>query len=283
MSLKSQLGRFVRTKMGLALGGRLVTITYRNFRFKVDLGDGVVSWRLILGMGFEEKSKDLLLAMLRSRDEVIDVGANIGDYTLPIARAVGPHGKVWAFEPVGRSFHVLLHNIRQNNAANATPIESAVGDLDGTCTMHCDSSNFGGNSLKAESTVDCGEAIQVPIVRLDTFCSQNNISPDLVKADVQGAELLLLRGARSLNKNTKTAFWLEYWPAGLLTFGVSPQDFEQEISANGRSVYRVMDGKLIIVRKGQLGDIPLPGGFVDLVSVPPDWLESRQLQHIVQP
>ena len=277
MSLKSRLGRSVRRNLGMLLGGRLACINYRGFKFYVDLGDGVISWRLLLGFGFEEKSKDLILRLVREGDVIFDVGANIGDYTLPLSAAIGPKGAVWAFEPVRRSFVVLSKNIEKNRIQNVLAREIAVGDADGRCTIYCDASNFGGNSLMVDATTDKGAVLDVAITRLDTVCALGQIVPDLVKVDVQGAELGVLAGAAHLLGNDRTAFWLEYWPAGLAAFGGSVREFGDLAFRNGRAVYTIDGNRLTPIDQPSLEALAMPDGYADIFSVPSGWFERRNI------
>jgi FkbM family methyltransferase len=280
MSMRSRVGRVIRTALGELLGGRLVSITYRGSRFYVDLGDGVIGWRLLLGLGFEEASKDLFLRMLRPGDVIFDIGANIGDYTLPTAYAVGSAGRVFAFEPVERSFRVLSKNIACNNMDNVVALQCAVGDSDGVAPIYWDRSNFGGNSLNPNATTDLGSVSNVEISRLDTVCFRRGIIPDLVKVDVQGAELKVLRGALGLLGNGKTAFWLEFWPAGLEAFGGSRREFAELIFSGLRQAYRIAEGQLEPVSRNQLVELAMHDGYTDILSVPRDWFADRNLDSL---
>lgn len=277
MSIKSKIGRYVRRRMGVVLGGRLAPTRYRGFKFYIDLGDGVISWRLLLGFGFEEKSKDLILRLVKKGDVIFDIGANIGDYSLPLSAAVGSGGAVFAYEPVRRAFRVLAKNIEANRIGNVRVNEIAVGDVDGRCEIYCDSSNFGGNSLMAEATTDRGATLNVPITRLDTVCAANQIVPDLVKVDVQGAELRVLAGAVKLLCNDRTVFWLEYWPAGLAAFGGSVREFCAFAFRNERAVYTIDGDVLVSINQANLEVLAMSVGYVDILSVPKGWFERRNI------
>lgn len=277
MSLKSQFGKYVRRKLAKHFEGRLLSIRYRGFKFYIDLGDGVISWRLLLGIGYEEKSKDLAMSLVRLGDCVIDVGANIGDYTLPFSAVVGPKGRVIAFEPAHRSFIVLQKNIGRNGARNVEAYEAAVGDADGTCTLCYDATNFGGNSLSASAMVAVGTGFKVPLKRLDTFCESARIVPDLIKADVQGAESLMLTGATRLLENDRTAFWIEFWPAGLVAFGCTVAQLLELLGSHQRKLYLIDEGKLVPILIDQIGNMPLQHGYADILSAPQGWLEARMM------
>ena len=124
-------------------------------------------------------------------DTVLDIGANLGAYTLRYSRLVGPRGKVHAFEPEPLTFRLLSFNIAFNHAGNATAFQEAVGDWNGTADF------FISPTVTNHSMVDRdprARRIQVPLTTIDTF-QEEHVPPDLVKIDVEGFEMNVLKGA----------------------------------------------------------------------------------------
>jgi FkbM family methyltransferase len=123
---------------------------------------------------------------------VIDVGANIGVHSVFFAKAVGPRGKVFAFEPQRQSFQLLSANAVLNGLTNLRCERAAVGPKRGEISVpDLDSdaaNNFGGIALNRE-----GKGESVPVVRLDDF---DLAACDLIKIDVEGMEAEVLAGAR---------------------------------------------------------------------------------------
>lgn len=133
---------------------------------------------------------------------VLDVGANQGIYTIVAARATGPQGRVYAFEPSPSELAKLRWNLRLNRFRNATVVESAVSSLSGQATFHAAEPMKGGFSgLRRPSEylhVESRE-ITVPVTTLDEFVRERDIATvDFLKVDVEGAELDLIEGARAL-------------------------------------------------------------------------------------
>ncbi|HTC23004.1 MAG TPA: FkbM family methyltransferase [Gemmatimonadales bacterium] len=125
---------------------------------------------------------------LRRGMTVWDVGANVGLYTLPSARAVGPTGRVYAFEPMPRNLGLLRRHLAMNRLSNVEIYEVAVGDTGGTLRM------AEGDS-PSEFHADPAGRWLVPAVTLDEWlAASGSPSPDLVKIDVEGSDDAVLRG-----------------------------------------------------------------------------------------
>lgn len=133
----------------------------------------------------------LLLSLLRSGDTAIDVGAHIGTYTIPIARAVGPTGQVIAIEPLEKHYALLQRNLERNNLTDRVQSIRALAGGEakflGARAGNTGSARFGskGGDLK----------VKFPGVKLDDVATS---SVALVKIDVEGMEAEVLRSAREL-------------------------------------------------------------------------------------
>jgi FkbM family methyltransferase len=145
---------------------------------------------------------------------VVDVGANIGYYTVLLADKVGKNGKVYAFEPDKINFEILVKNIEENKLKNVVAINAAVGRKEGKLKLHKSEDNFGDHKLyktplgSAASPLDEGETVN--IVKLDNFIKG---PVNLMKIDTQGWEPEVIDGARELIKKNKPVMFLEYSPA----------------------------------------------------------------------
>lgn len=138
----------------------------------------------------ERRKLDSFVSRIRTGATVWDVGANVGLYALPSARACGPGGRVFAFEPMPRNVDYLRRHLAMNVLQNVVIVEAAVGRRPGRLRM----ANGGSPS---ESHVDPDGALEVAAIALDqwrTACDAP--APALVKIDVEGAEVDVLEGAR---------------------------------------------------------------------------------------
>jgi len=163
-----------------------------------------VQRRIFYG-SFEPAEARLLRRLLRPGDRVLDVGANVGYFTLIAARAVGPSGAVVAVEPVEANADALDHNVQVNGFTNVTLRRVAVDAVDGTLEVGLVDDPFarehGRDATSGHYTV--GGALlsrTVPSVTLDSLAA--DLSPDrpvrLVKIDVEGWEDYVLAGGTHL-------------------------------------------------------------------------------------
>jgi FkbM family methyltransferase len=122
---------------------------------------------------------------------VYDIGANVGIYTLLASRLSGPKGMVYAFEPLPRNVKFLRRHVALNHLQNCTVIESAVGNCVGSRRFSAENWEASMAHLAAD-----GEMV-VPMTTLDTciYGEHRLRRPDVLKIDVEGAELEVLEGA----------------------------------------------------------------------------------------
>lgn len=160
------------------------------------------------------------LATSIPKDGVIfDVGANVGHLSLPFAKKLVPKGKVFAYEPDPENFKQLTRNIKLNNFENITPIEVALQNNDtlSSTDFHIrrtidgdGNQNKGLSSLKNISKFT-KHKITVKVSTLDKEVQLRNITRvDFIKIDVEGAEYLVLQGAKKILNNFKPIIQYEY-------------------------------------------------------------------------
>jgi FkbM family methyltransferase len=162
-----------------------------------------------------------LQQIVRPGMTVLDVGANLGLYTVLISRLVGPTGSVIAFEPDPDLFVMLKKNCIRNGCANVTAHNVALGSGRSRLVLHKRIFNAGANTLGAGSSRFFLSEVEVDVVSVDEFLP--DLQPNLIKIDVQGWEFEVLRGMhQTMAANPNIALYLEYWPTGLRRAGSSP-------------------------------------------------------------
>lgn len=187
-------------------------------RMRLDPEDTVVSPRLRKEGWFEPFETLLVQRLVSPGDTVVDVGANIGYYTLQFARLVGETGQVFAFEPDPRNFALLEQNVWQNGYRNVTLVRAAVTARPGSVRLHLNADNRGDHRIYASEPGR--QAIDVEAVALDDYFSEKCGRLDLVKIDVQGAEAGVFLGMRGLVAEHRVGRVLsEFWPRGLKVAG----------------------------------------------------------------
>jgi FkbM family methyltransferase len=130
---------------------------------------------------------------------VVDVGAHMGFYTVRAAALVGSSGRVIAVEPDLANYAILKRNIQQCNLTNVTAVNAALSDRDGIARLRIDDwASTGRVLIQDEGNSDFqSSAYVVKTMRLDTLTRELEIEKvDLVKIDVEGAEMLVLSGAK---------------------------------------------------------------------------------------
>lgn len=150
--------------------------------------------------------QDALVDTLQPGAVFWDVGAHVGFFTILAARAVGPRGRVHAFEPMPNDRRRLVEAVRQNAARNVTVHEFAVSDLNASALPH-------GHSASAMWTLvaERGEfaGISVACRTIDSLASDLG-DPDAIKIDVEGAELDVLRGGLATIERSKATLVVEF-------------------------------------------------------------------------
>ncbi|MCS7025771.1 MAG: FkbM family methyltransferase [Bryobacteraceae bacterium] len=145
-------------------------------------------------LGIYERAKlEQMQASVPPGGVVYDVGAQSGYHTLLASRLVGRSGRVYAFEPLPRNYEMLVKHLSLNEIFNVEPVRAAVSDTDGELCFD-PGPGFMAGRLSEQGT------LRVRSVTLDHFLSsQDRIRPpDVIKIDVEGAELRVLRGARQM-------------------------------------------------------------------------------------
>lgn len=139
-----------------------------------------------------------LARILHPGDVFYDIGANVGFLTVIAARLVGAQGQVIAFEPVPENAAAVRHNCEINGIANVQVSETAISDEIGTASLHV-AEYAGGSALAAADnmTDDLKGVMTVAVTTVDALIAQRQAPPPtLVKIDVEGAEINVLRGMR---------------------------------------------------------------------------------------
>jgi FkbM family methyltransferase len=182
---------------------------------------------------------------------VFDVGANKGVFTALISNLVGRDGRVHAFEPSPDTCTLLRATLteRARNPANVVINTAAVGTEDGVATLHTPQQDHGQASLKTHDTGSwAGEvavgSVEVRIVALDTYVSMHALLHiDVVKMDVEGAELLAVRGFTAGLKSAQPVVVCELCGAWTHAFDYEPSAVIDELRTVGYDTFFLLTDK----------------------------------------
>ena len=163
---------------------------------------------------YEKGTTELFRQLLKPGMIVVDVGANVGYFSLLSAELVGSSGKVYAFEPEPGNNGVLQKNIEINSLSNIQVEEMAVSDNSGVADLYLSELDSGSHSLFGDAARGIRKAVQVTTTTLDAFLeSEGWPNVDLVKIDVEGAELGVLNGMeRLMERSPDLKLIIEYCP-----------------------------------------------------------------------
>ena len=208
---------------------------------RLDPEDRLTTRYLVDNGCMEPFEMQLSESFIRPGDTVVDVGANIGYYTLHFARQVGPTGHVFAFEPDPRNFKILQRNVRQNGYRNVTMVQKAVSSEAGMVKLYRNLENRGDHRIYASDPNR--ESVDVECIRLDDFFADHEGPIRFMKFDVQGAEAAAFEGMQNLlERNPEISIFTEFWPRGLTLCGYDPASFARQILSLGFKV-QVIDEK----------------------------------------
>lgn len=181
----------------------------------------------------EESTTALFYKVVKKGDVVVDLGANIGYFTLLAARLVGREGKVYAFEPEPRNYGYLLKNIQLNGYDNVIAVQKAVGDKPGTVKLFICSYDTGHHTIQSYAGIRAyrpdfvahkEEFVEVGMVTLDDFFGEVSTPINVIKMDIEGAEVLALSGMeRIIKANRDLTMIVEFFPLLIREMGHSPE------------------------------------------------------------
>lgn len=216
----------------------------------------LVLWRMGLLEAFEQK---LIKQLCSPGMQVLDIGANIGFHTLQMSAAVGPAGRVWAFEPDPGNFNTLQQNLARNGCSNVRAVQAAVSSRTETITLYRSTVHNGDHRIYNPGEQD-GGAVSVQAVALGEFFNENQVI-DLIKMDIQGAEGLALAGMeRILKASPNLVILMEFWPSAIEQTGCSPDEILQRLRMAGFRIFALLE------KPGTLVEIANPQDFIGSIA-----------------
>ena len=223
--------RFLMAKLLMLTGAcRLFTIPQQGYRLRFH-NSNVAMYRWI-APGDHEQDLEFFRAYLKPGDTVVDVGANIGETVLTESLAVGPTGRVVAFEPHPRTFRFLGQNLDLNQVHNVEAHNLGLGERPGMVSFsdnkRDDMNRVGGDA----------RGLQVRIERLDKFAPEARVQ--LLKVDVEGYEKFVFAGAPELLKRTECVYF-EVSATHFGWFGYTTRELLEVLAQAGFLLFRVVD------------------------------------------
>lgn len=203
-------------------------------------------------------------AVLQPNWCVVDVGANIGYYSLLAAKKVGPGGSVYAFEPASNAYSQLVRNVRLNGIEWVRPVKQALSDAEGTAYMPVvPRRRQGAQGICFEANPDREE---IKTTTLDVFVERTSCPQiNFIKVDIEGSEAMFLKGAARTIQKHRPLLMLELNPFALARYQATPEEVMRPLSLQAYDLYTLRRHQL-----RPLKDLPqsAPGTFVNVLAVP---------------
>lgn len=190
----------------------------------------------------EEPVTRLLMRDLKPGMCFFDIGACFGYYTVIASKAVGTRGVVHAFELDESNLSILKKNLARNECGNVKVHQVAVSEATGTVNYVriTDSPNPRHHLCSQLTTAELNTLVAVDSVSLDEFCTSAQIVPDVVKIDVEGAELKVLKGMERLLCKADIKVFCEVHPKELTGFDNTVDQVINKLYAFGMQIFRIV-------------------------------------------
>lgn len=212
---------------------------------------------LLYGL-YEKYVATAFLAALNEGDVVLDIGANLGQYSLLASRKVGPTGLVIGVEPVPHVFERYQAHLARNGCTNVRAVHTALGAQPGVVRMNVIRDDNDGQHHIASSEEPPGNAIEVPVttvdVLLDRYADQRPVA--VVKIDVEGWETPVFTGASKLfEQQRKPIIFFESISEHAQRYGFDVADLHGMLQRRGYQLQALREVKWI----GPVWSDVLPG------------------------
>jgi len=201
-----------------------VDVQYQGASFRFYHQFSATERGALLNPDYNLEELDFLRSHVPAGGAFVDIGANVGTYAMPLARHVGPAGKVIAVEPHPVTFARLAFNRTASGFEQATLVAAAASDSDGELLIETDGDNLGASHIVTSAAT--ASAVKVPALRLQRILQEAGISiVDALKIDVEGFEDRALIGFFADAPQ-------ELWPRAVVIEHLSRDEWQQDCIAD---------------------------------------------------
>jgi FkbM family methyltransferase len=171
---------------------------------------------------YEKETFEFFKKNIRKGNTVLDIGAHIGLYSSPFAEMVGAQGSVFCFEPTPSTYGILKKTMQLNKHRNVKGVNAAISETSGTITFNLTSKNGEGSNANSIVSIDRSVTnVEVKAISIDDFRKENKLKINVLKIDVEGAELSALKGAKETFMQDRPLGILALHPSNIIEFGHS--------------------------------------------------------------
>ena len=237
-------------------GNRVLLKTANRYKMFVDSRDVSIAPHLILEGVYEEHTDAAIKSLVKPGMKILEIGANVGLFTLLMCHRAGPGGSVLAFECDPILAQILRDNIELNGFSRVGAVdERAVSDREGTLFFHMAERHRGGGTL-LENLQQIPElrpaerrTIEVKATTIDTILASHPDGFDFVKIDAEGAESQIVKGGTALfgDRGRPLTLMMEFAPRFVEVAGSSPREELERFAAWGFRFARIDERKRKVV------------------------------------
>lgn len=220
------------------LGDGTVVTRVQGFKMLAPSDDMGITPHLVMDGFWEMAVTRVFLSCLRPGMRVLDIGANVGYFTLLAGRAVGEQGRVMAFEPEPRNLWYLRHNVNLAGHAWTTVVDKALWNSAGTMRLRTEQEFCGGHSLIGGDDPNLPEDrfVEVQTITLDEHLG-GETQIDVIKMDAEGAEPFIFEGmAKTLASSPKLKILMEFSPDFVDGVGLDHREHLRHLASLGFSI-----------------------------------------------
>jgi len=213
----------------------LVTVTFRDTNIQMICPPGdfrVAPIEALNFLDYEATDAAMIMRLISPNDCVIDIGANMGWYSINIAKAY-PSSTVYAFEPIPQTYSFLEKNIKLNRVSNISAHHFGLSNKREDLTFYFYPEGGVNASAANLSERSDAELITCHVERLDDFVNENDLHIDFIKCDVEGAELFTFQGGIETLQRDKPIVFAEMLRKWAAKFGYHPNEIIDLFSSLG--------------------------------------------------
>ena len=223
----------------------IINTPYSNLKLYFDVVDIGSPIAEMINFGHFEKEYSLkLIEAIESANIFFDIGANIGYYSL-IAESRNNNADIFAFEPIPQTYERFLKNISLNSTKRINTYNFGFLEKEKDINMYFNDRETTAASLENIRETENARKTLCKFLTLDSFVEQSGNTPDLIKIDVEGAELFTLKGATRTLSSTNPTIFIEILRKWCEKFGHTAMDVFTFLYELGYSSYIVRKNELI--------------------------------------
>jgi len=190
---------------------------------------------------YGKREMELVKKIVKKGVVIVDLGANIGFWTLVFAKMVGDEGHVFAFEPGPANFGILKKNVEINHFQNVTLIQKAVSNKSGKTKLFL---SYESNDHRIYNPNDNRQSVEIEMISLDEYFKNYDRKIDFIKCNIQGSDHVALLGMHEILKKSKSIkLVMELYPELLEGLNSSTEKFLNTLQEEGFTVYDLLDEK----------------------------------------